>query len=100
MVQGSVTAVANDGTAVGYSGDDLGTMRYAFIVTPDGTFHDLAVYLSEVYGYTPSEELAGKDLSLILYTPLDISADGKTIVGYSSDRQPWILTLGEPIAAE
>ncbi len=100
---GAVTAIADDGTAVGYSFDDWGTTRLPFIITPDGTFHDLVEYMEDVYGYTrPADllppDLQGVDLSTYMFVPMDISADGKVICGYSALFEPWIITLGEPTA--
>ncbi len=100
---GVVCGIADDGTAVGYSFDDWGTLRLPFIVTPDGTFHDLVEYMEDVYGYTqPGDllppDLQGVDLSTYMFVPLDISADGKVICGYSAMLEPWIITLGEPAA--
>lgn len=85
------TSVSNDGRVVGWSGDSLWGEQEAFIWTSQMGMMGLAQLLKD----------QGLDLpdNLIITTALDISGDGRTVVGVGRDKdwnpRFWRATLGE-----
>lgn len=107
MSRGAIVAIADDGTAVGYFQSDLDFQikRIPFIITKDGNLHDLMEYLKDNYDYTmPSEWIPqGSDeptAANYMNTPMDISADGTIICGFSNLVEPWIIKLSNPTSIE
>lgn len=84
-------AVSNEGTVVGWSGDEMWGDQEAFIWTGNNGISSLANYFASREVDLPE--------GMILTAALDISADGTTVVGICRDRNwkqgYWIAHLGE-----
>lgn len=84
-------AVSNDGAVIGYVYKQLITEGRTPFIYKDGVTYDFNEYLSEFYGYT-------NESGNTFFTPISMSASGKTICGMGEDvegrRIPWILTIG------
>lgn len=97
--KGVITGIANDGTAIGYSETNgRPKTRSPFIITKDGTFHDLLDYLKEACNFTlPDEWIPESDIELTpanyMNTAMDISADGTVICGFTDTKEPWVIKM-------
>lgn len=84
-------AVSDDGTVVGWSGDELWGDQEAFIWTRENRMVSLAAYLGARGVKLPE--------GMVLTAALDISADGNTVVGLGRDKdwklRYWIAQQGE-----
>jgi len=87
------SAVSDDGKVVGWSGDPLWGEQEAFIWTRKGGMLSLPDHLAAHGVKVPQ--------GIILTSALDISGDGKTVVGICRDgdwnQQYWLIHLGDSL---
>lgn len=86
----SVGSVSDDGTTIiGYAYKSLSERMP--IIYKNGVVYELEAYLGEFYNYS-------NESGNLFFTPMSISASGKTICGWGQTedgwRIPWIVTIG------